>query len=1646
MKNTFIKWAIIAFLAINIGGWLIYGSKKNKPVAEPVATPEAGSCTNVVQTAPIPVQPPAVNDVKKEDAPKAPMYFRSIEAKVPSFGNASINVHFNRRLTDANLAQFFSVEPQVKFEATPLWGWYDNWEERTGDFYVSLTGNFEPGKTYKVSVKAGLASENGNKLPVAIERTVTISPRDPGIAFADGFDSGRYLAPYGDITIPVKVVNVTNLKVRAEHLLPQNVVQLAMRANDKYGHWYGWRDQHNLEYLTDKAIEADFPVKTPENAITAIPCNLAECFGKSARGVYLVTVEAESVEETISKLISASDLGISALFDREGTSKDGTSSVDVRITSLCGGHAQEGAEVSVYSDHNEFIGKAKSNKSGLAKIKIPKDMTPIAVVATLDGDVSFVEIDEKRECGGIVKSGRDYLLQGEVEAFLFTDRGVYRPGETAFVQALVRNSSAKAPKAFPLQLTLFRPNGRVDRTIALMPDARGAVKAEVMLGEDAAQGTYTAALHIPGKDGARIGTCKFGVESFVPPQIRVSVTPRSKSGNRGDNVTATISAEHLYGAPAEGLAADAAVSFVGENFRPEGWEHYSFGNPSVPLNYSTLSPTNGMILNVEGKGDITFNIPSDLAAPSRARAVVTATVHENSGRTVSAVGNVVVDLSPYYIGLFDGCFDDVPVGVEKDILWAAVNAEGAARAEASGLVATLEKIEHKWHCENNDGRNEWKCDTTMSDVFRDRKIQSADTNGRGSFKLCVSDYGEYVLTLTDRANGISASRKFYGGSLDSSAAGVMGSTIKIKTDKDQYTPGETATVHIAVPFTGELYVAVAKDKVLRSLTMSVTNRTVDISLPITAANAPSLNIFASIVRPVAPEENWGAHRAVGSTSFTVLPVENKLDVKVKSPEKIKPRAGVDVEVSVSSPTGAPLDDDKARVTVFAVDEGICMLTSYATPDPNGYFFSKRICDLDYYDSYQRLVRVTDKKLTGYMSHVGGDGDYEGFSLKKRLNPISARRFKPLALKVYDAAVVNGKAVVHFDLPEFTGQLRFTAVAWTDSATGSASASSSVHGDVTVQADMPRVLAPGDKSFISLTLDNTVSSSADLAICIQCIGPMSVTRVPGNFTIAGKTRKAFQIPVSADGGTGVATVRVSVTGDRTDFRDEMEIPVRPATSRFTLGESAVLNPGESKEFAPLPDVLDSSAEQTCNMLAFPACDIRAALAYLYTYPYGCLEQTTSGAFPFLNVTKLPQGYIEDGVLAGARMTIDRAIDRVLSMKLEGGFSMWPDSRTVSEFGTLYAVHFLAEAKKAGFGGDKINSMNLVAMLKNMLERDVYKSVNDRCYLALDLALLGECDRPLISQLASSKNELSVEARAMLAQACIACGDPASAKTLLVGVGKPVDLRDAAFLLTSLSALDPADARVAECLQTINKEKSKRSGHWETTQHNALALNAISTYIAVAGRGDADARIEAKLEVFGDKPDVVLFPAGRAYSWKSQGGQGNVPCRVTNTGKGMMYVSREQSAFPLSAKVPAASNGMKVKREYFNRDGVAADIGTVKRGGLVIVKITVESADTRDDIVVEDLLPACLEIENARLVGNPLYPWAKWEPGWVQHYEARDDRMVLFSGEVGAGEVYCWYYVARVVSAGEYIVPAIQASAMYDPAVYARGEAAHIKCEQ
>jgi uncharacterized protein YfaS (alpha-2-macroglobulin family) len=1523
------------------------------------------------------------------------------------------------------LMDFVKIVPSPGPVTTDWWSWSKT---------VAIRGDFAARTTYQVTVKPGLPMADGRKTASEFRRTFTTGNKAPSMDFAA---RGRYLPPAGARALVVKTVNVTNLVSAVRPVPTRNIVQLLAREEDRYrSYWRTNIDSENTAELAEEAVVSTNRVTAKLNEEVENVVRVRAYDGEAANGVYLVSVGKPDadMDEMRHRLVCLTDIGLSV--------RETPGNVYVWATSLTQGRPMSGVRVTVYGANNVPQGEGVTDDDGWCCCELPKSAEPFAVVATTadELDTSFLALckplDETLPTG----ARRSYCAAKEVEAFVWTDRGIYRHDEPIFVHAIMRNGKGVAPKPFPVEIELFDPDGRRIACHTRVSDTLGAVCDETLsVPADQKSGTWDIHVGTPGDDGVILGMRSIKIEEFVPPQIRVKVT--AAKGFSPGNLAFDVAAEHLFGGPAKALPAEGAVMFVDAPFKPKGWDGFRFGDERrcLPPNFTVIGKTS---LDASGKATFKAELPANARPRAAVKMTAQGSVFENGGRPVSARVTLDVHAYPFYIGVA------LPETLRRKAKphacrVALVGPDGKPYAGARTLTARIERIDWVYGLKRNDqGYFEWSSDKVRMPVGEDVEVKVA-ADGSATLNVPVSASGDYCATVFDPVADVAFSASYWvsGGGDDVSVRTALEnpSRVTLTLDKPKYYVGDMPRLTVKSPFAGMAWLQVLREGAIYSQVFPLTNATSEVVLqPVTKTWIPGVDVTLSVVQAAKAGSKHAANRAYGIVPLKAADRGAELSLKVTP--AVTPAAGdgkgssLRVEVK-RTPTSAP-SGEAANLVLTVVDEGINILTDEPVPNPIDWFGETRDALHPLHDLYNYLLPIVDGKLkrSGVKTGGGAEGD-----LFRRISPTPSRRFKPLSLWKKECRFdANGNASASFDLGEFVGEVRVTAVAYDSYAIGSAAEHAKVAPKVVMQPDAPRFAAPGDTFLATLTLSNRSGADGTVAYDVMAGGTLALKKpVHGEIKLAKDASETLSFPVTAS-VPGEGTLVFVTDGMGEKHTDTIHMPVRPAAAWRQTSETVRIQPNETRTFENPAKLMPEVAQRAFVFSGSPLGELAAALAHLVSYPYGCLEQTVSRVFPLVAaggvLNSLP---IEDTSVAGdAKNVVDAGIARVVSMMRSNDFVMWPDCNTPpwNREVSLWAAHFLVEAEKSGFqvAPDAVRRMK--GFLRNWA---MDKSPDVSVYACHTLALAGTPDADRMLHWYDNRGGLSVVSRCRLARAYVRAGDRERARELTKTLA-PEDVRATAWAVLALQDLDPQDTRLPEYVRHLGERRDKESGHWGTTESNAHALLALGTYYRT--RSEATGTPTLVMRRDGQLPVELAAKKSRRVV-----GAGVVT--LSNTGTGTAYVTASCLALA-DPEAPAESRGIGVARRFLRADGTEADLGSLVRGDLVIVELTLkpEAGRTYSDLVVEDLLPACFEPDSAP-VTQEAYAWIDSQANvlpWELRRDVRDDRVQIFSKkfEAKSGKIVRAHYAVRVVSAGSFIMPGVTVEAMYAPEIRARESASRI----
>ena len=1487
------------------------------------------------------------------------------------------------------------------------------------------------GQRYKLSLRRGLPSSVDEPLTAQVDLDIYVRDRSPMVRFTgDSF----VLPSTARRGIPIVSVNTGSADLKLYRIGDRNIAPLLATSEfltQMSGYSANRIEQENGELIWQGTIELGQELN--KEVATSFPVD--EALPSRKPGVYVLTAAASNAvsqewDNKATQWFVVSDIGL--------TTYAGTDGLHVFARSLGSAKPIANVDLQLMARNNEILGTATTDKDGRATftaglMRGTSAMVPAVLTArrtdTYEGQ-DYVFLDMTR--AGFDLSDRGVTgrpAPGAIDLLSWTERGVYRPGETVHASALARNVDATAIENLPLTFVFLRPDGVEERRMVKSGDI-GGYTLDLNLQETAMRGTWTMQVFTDPK-GSAIGEKTFLVDDFVPDRIEFELTSDAKEIVVAEPVAIEINGRYLYGAPATGLGLEGEIVLTPTRQNP-AFPAYEFGLADEEETETVRLPLDALEQTDE-EGRTVFDADvSELPSTTRLiNAEVIVRMQEAGGRAVERRLSLPVRADEPRVGIKPEFAGDLPEGAMAAFNVIMVDAFGTKQAMA-GLPWKLVKVEqdYQWYREGSSWRYE---PITRTAQVANGTVDVTPDGGKVSVPV---QWGRYRLEVeTADQGGAASSVEFNAGWFVSATSTETPDALEIALDKETYKVGDTAILKVSSRYAGELMVAAGSEELIAVQTAGISDTGGEIEIPVTPEWGAGAYVMATLYRPGEARESRMPMRAIGVTWLKVDPEARNLSVAIDAPERTLPRQPLDISLEVA---GAGANED-AYVTVAAVDVGILNLTRYEPPAPDDWYFGQRRLGLEIRDIYGRLI---DGSLgaTGRL-RTGGDGGSMALQASPPKEKLVAFFSGPVKL---DAA---GRATVSFDIPQFNGTARVMAVAWSKAGVGHGVKDVIIRDPIVVTASMPRFLAPGDNSKLRLDIANTdgPEGAYDLSVTTSDAVAVGQTAIkPVELAAGGKASVTLPL-VGIEPGEGVVSVRLAgPSGAAVD--QVLRLPVRPAAMPVTERRLVDLRPGSSLTIDGnlLADSILQGASVSVNVSRSNAFDIPALLMSLDRYPYGCAEQTTSRALPLLYLSRMA---VQNGLAdeAEVKTRIQDAIYRVLSFQSSAGsFGLWgPEGAGSDLWLDAFVTDFLSRAREEGY---EVPEGPLVQALDNLQNTLVYTTnVRDQGnQIAYALYVLARNRKAAISDLRYYADTMLGDFPSPLAKAHIAAalslyGDGERSRSIfnealqmseaaqiqqvrLVRSDYGSSLRDGAAVLALAAESRPVPPIVPALANVVAKEW--RAKEYTSTQEQ--------TWMLLAARALQNGDENLKLNVNGAAHTGALMSqmAGDVLL--------DYPVTVQNSSDDALSAAITTVAAP-AQPLAAGGEGFEIDRTYYTMEGEEANVTQVQQNQRYVVVLTItETNDWPSRIIVTDLLPAGFEIDNPSIVNSANLSNFDWiEDVQPAHTEFRNDRFVAaFERNQGDNRQITLAYVVRAVTPGVYDHPAAQVEDMYRPQFAAR----------
>ena len=1500
--------------------------------------------------------------------------------------------------------------------------------------------NVQPDKSYEVSLKAGLG-------PSPQRWTLKTRPLEAGASFTA---SGMVLPLREELRLPISAVNVDEVnidffRIDAEYL-PRFLAEY--RPGAGMGNW-------DLEQVTQRAkrvFSGRYALALDANRRETRLINVKEPQLAEA-GVYFAVMSPlgnyDWRKETT--YFAVSDMGLSARRYRDR--------LEVFVSSLATAEPLKEVQLSLLDEKGNRLQVQQTDPRGHrrfeqvqgARLLLAEQGKHLAVLR-LDGaalDLSTFDLGTQ-----------PWQAQ---QLYLFSGRDLYRPGERLDSEILLKGQDGQLLPGMAVELEVKQPDGQLLEQKRLLPDNLGAAHYGLHLPDDAPLGRWTISLKTAA--GSRF-EWPFLVEEFLPERLKLQLGkgPDGEVTSLDAALTLPLQGDYLYGVPASATKAKAEVKISRATMPFTQWQEFTLGDVLLAEQAKDLEPLN-LTLDAQGQG--TFSLADELdgvRALGPLEVAYRVSLAEPGGRAVNRsrtqygwpAGSQWPALKADFVA------DRVEGG--KPLPFQILNLDEQGQPVAGAVKVRLinEYRDYYWHYADGEG---WKYEFNSQPYLEQE--QTLQLDGKGPTPLSLPLAAGWYRLEVENSQGHQSSLRFEIGSYAWGGGGEQArpDKIAITLDKRAYQAGDKAKVTLVAPRAGKGLLLVEDGDGLRwwqrielkGADGDAKDARGEFEIPVSPEwQRHDLHISAQIAapdsasRPVGKQQGQSL-RSVGLVPLTLDREARRLPLTLSAPDKAVPLTRLEV-------TATSTPNSQGRVVLAAVDRGVLNISDYKPLDPFEIFFGRKRFAQDLFDNYGQVIPPQDGKLARL--NYGGDAPAlkKGGALESRVEVAA----------LWSGEVnfdESGKAVIPLDLPNFNGELALMALAWNEQQVGQAERAIKVVSPLVAEIGWPRFGARGDETRALVQLRNMSGEDQTLSLAWTLSGGLQAgAELPTTLALKQGEEHWLTLPLHVSGASGVARLQLAASGKGFEVNREWSLPLRSPWPAETRQRYQMLAPNQQMSFAQdeLAGLDPANLQGLLSLSGTPPWDPAAQWQALAQYPYACLEQTLSRAWPYELTTAAEREAWSQSLPKQDKATAEAEVQRALLQRLQrlqlpsGGFGLWDGRSDEEQWLTAYAADYLLTRKEAGEAVPEAMLSQALGRLQSYLTDGQYgerwssapehSRLAYQAYSAYVLARVGKAPLATLRLIWEQQADHARSGLPLLhlSLALSAMGDEQNAAKALARAqatergddylgdyGSP--LRDEALELSLLRQHKLAAERWPDLSAKVADTLAHRQ--WLSTQER-LALLRLARFDPAV---DWQARVTSSLgsgSLSGSAPLQQGTPEALAAS------------AVTNEGKGSLYMQRTLIGYPEQAPT-RLSQGISVTRSWFNSDGQRFDPTKVKVGDLVVVRLNVSSGSAVPDALLVEMVPAGFELENPAL-GNSIKleelsieGKPAWQSEWndyLKHQEFRDDRYTA-ALDLSEGSNQQLVYLMRAVTPGRYQVPPTQVEDMYRPELRAVGEDIH-----
>ncbi len=1543
--------------------------------------------------------------------------------------NPRVRVVFSDDLSmEKNIDGLISVTPAIDFKVKKL-----------GKTAI-IDGNFKFGSTYTISISKGISSRWGTKTEGQITREVSFSDIPPQLEFAS---NGIVLPTSNKKKIQFYTTNLKRVHLQVKKVFADRIGDFAQsqQLNSSKTRNTGFSNNYESNIgviIKNQTIE----IGATQNEWLLNEFDLSDLFEKYDDGLFLIRINftpEDMMKETeedvlryvlnkgqIYKPVFLSNLGVTLKYTGEGTK--------AFITDIVTGKALSDVRVTLLDWQGNVEASTTSNNQGLASFGSRIYFNYL--IAEYKNQVTLLNKNEMRWSNSGFDIGGVRDSRHNTKGFIYLERGVYRPGDSIHVAFIARNSDATFPRNHPAEIRVRDPQYKTVFEHTEVKAIDGLYVFKFATDDNAPTGTYNININAGGSYFNK----ELKIETVVAEQLKVQVKPRKRQFTWTDKVIDfDINAKYLFGAPAAKLKAEASIEVLPYEMTFPRYREFSFTREDVDFKASTHNVLKTQ-LDAQGNHSASWFVPSLGRVPSSLKLKIAAKVLDKGGQPNEGWNYTSMHVYPNYVGIKD------PSGygyykTNQEVKFPVVLLDTKGQPiSGRNLQYKIYRNDKRWWYQY-DSRNNYRLRYKQDNqTYLETEGSIKSTDGLATISFEPSEDGEYLIEVSDGGNGHSSSIFFSAYKYGSSGGSDNNEgTLAIRTDKEKYSPDETARIKLPNPKRGNVLVTIEQgNRMLDWFWVDPAKTDADeliIDIPLDKSMLPNVYATVSVLQPHDQTINDRPLRMFGIIPIYVEDENTKIKYLISTDDNLVPNEDFTIDIST-------VNGRQSQFTIAVVDEGLLSLTQFRTPRPWREFYKKIGLFIDSYDIFSQVISANKGDVFQTFS-IGGaeEMDYR----ESQVDPVDGKkRFEPVCMfKGPLMTDSNGKASVSFHMPNYNGAVRVMVVGTHRNNFGNADKTVPVRSDIIMQPAIPRMLNPGDEFNLPVALFNLNKQVSQANFTVSTEGPLEIIgkdRHSIDFTQNAEADITFKLRVKE----AVGQAKIVIKGQSGDIVVESttNIKVVPNATRVYNKETQKVAKGSSIEMHVPKVGMDGTNNASLQLSVFPDMDFDHRLKWLIRYPYGCIEQTTSAVFPQLMLKSM--GYFSSEENKTIDENINEGIKRLQRfMTGDGGFSYWPGGTSVSYWGTNYVTHFLVEARKQGYAvPDYLYDTGINSLRDNAKKHQghLMTRVNRVFILALaNRSVMSEMNLLMENEI----DKMNSTQKWMLATAYHLNGVEDVREQILARADHTTEeykpdpysfgsrYRDDAIILYCATLMDKMND--AELVAKAVARKLSALDYL-STQSSGYMLLSLGKYFKAADIEIGNGRMMTGNIILANGEKIAFNRPGN-YSVRIPGNFGQTLRIELSDGSDLeqVYATLAWNGVPFEDKAPAVEKNLDLEVNWYDENGKRINPQNLKQGTTFYGRFSVKNTSavrSLTELALVQIIPSGWAIENTRLNGTLLPGWVReWNINKEDYLDIRDDRVMWFF-DLNGTERLDFVVKLNCIHTGQFTLAPTLTEAMYD----------------